>query len=184
MHVRCGVSVNLTLFHDLLTYLLTCYDWHVFWRFWSKENYFRNELPTNFAFYITSYLRLSIFLSFPKLLQVGLELGPQKKTSVKKAQKHIRQPSQTFILLNILNFFLLTKKGSVNELKTASPVRRANMCNHAKFRADCIKPLPRYRDFWIFKDGGLRHLRFFKFQIWNGLNGVCAIYQQTSMQIC
>jgi len=28
-----------------------------------------------------------------------------------------------------------------------------------------VKPLPRYRDFWIFQDGGCRHFGFLKFLI-------------------
>ena len=34
-----------------------------------------------------------------------------------------------------------------------------------------VKPLPRYRDFWIFQDGGCRHLGFITYKIFNSRNG-------------
>ena len=54
------------------------------------------------------------------------------------------------------------------EILSAGPVQRAIICNRAKFRADWSSRCQDIAIFKFFKIGGRRHLKFLKFQIFNG----------------
>jgi len=49
-------------------------------------------------------------------------------------------------------------------------VKKVEVCHRAKFQKS-LEPQPRYGDFYIFQDGGHRHLGFSKFTFFNAQNG-------------